>query len=110
MLAPHSLLYAVDKNETALNNFSVALNIQLKKLNIDFIKDAFPFKNLSGILMANSLHYVEDKNAFLLKATASLSQDGYFIIIEYDTDKANRSLISFTNLSAKASCMSPSER
>jgi len=89
LLAPQSTIYAVDKNQTALNSFSVDANIQLQKINIDFIKDDLPFKNLSGILMANSLHYVEDKTAFLLKAKASLAQDGYFLIVEYDTDKAN---------------------
>ena len=89
LLSAQSIIYAVDKNQTALNSFSVDANIQLQKLNIDFIKDEFPFKNLSGILMANSLHYVEDKNAFLLKAKASLAPGGYFIIVEYDTDKAN---------------------
>jgi SAM-dependent methyltransferase len=90
LLAPQSTIYAVDKNQTALNSFSVNSNIQLQKINIDFVNDEFPFKNLSGILMANSLHYVKDKNAFLLKAKASLAHDGYFIIVEYDTEKANR--------------------
>lgn len=89
LLAPLSVIYAVDKSQTALNSFFVDSNIQLEKLNIDFIKDELPFKNLSGILMANSLHYVEDKNAFLLKAKASLAPNGYFIIVEYDTDKVN---------------------
>ena len=98
---PQSVIYAVDKNSTALNSFSIDANIQLQKINIDFIKDEFPFKNLSGILMANSLHYVEDKNAFLLKAKASLAPNGYFIIVEYDTDKANHWVpypISFSSL------------
>jgi len=89
LLAPQSVIYAVDKNKTSLNSFSVDNTIQIKKLNLDFIKDELPFKNLSGILMANSLHYVEDKNDFLLKAKASLAPNGYFIIVEYDTDKAN---------------------
>jgi SAM-dependent methyltransferase len=101
LLAPQSTNYAVDKNQTALNSFSVDANIQLQKINIDFIEDEFPFKNLSGILMANSLHYVKDKTAFLLKAKASLAQDGYFIIVEYDTNKANRWVpypVSFSSL------------
>jgi ubiquinone/menaquinone biosynthesis C-methylase UbiE len=89
MLSPQSLVYAVDKNQTALNSFSVNTDIQLKKINIDFIQDELPFENLSGILMANSLHYVQDKNAFLLKAKATLAPDGYFIIVEYDTDESN---------------------
>ncbi len=101
LLAPQSVIYAVDKSQTALNSFSVDANIQLQKINIDFVKDELPFKNLSGILMANSLHYVEDKNAFLLKAKASLAPDGYFIIVEYDTDKANHWVpypVSFSSL------------
>jgi trans-aconitate methyltransferase len=101
LLSAQSVIYALDKNQTALNSFSVDSNIQLKKMNIDFIKDELPFKNLSGILMANSLHYVEDKNAFLLKAKASLSPNGYFIIVEYDTDKANHWVpypVSFSSL------------
>jgi trans-aconitate methyltransferase len=101
LLAPQSVIYAVDKNQTALNSFSVDANIQLQKINIDFIKDELPFKNLSGILMANSLHYVKDKANFLLKAKASLAQDGYFIIVEYDADKANRWVpypVSFSSL------------
>jgi trans-aconitate methyltransferase len=101
LLAPQSIIYAVDKNQTALNSFLVDSNIQLQKINIDFIKDEFPFKNLSGILMANSLHYVEDKNPFLLKVKASLAPGGYFIIIEYDTDKANHWVpypVSFSSL------------
>ena len=101
LLAPQSVIYAVDKNQTALNSFSVDANIQLQKINIDFIQDEFPFKNLSGILMANSLHYVEEKKAFLLKAKALLAPNGYFIIVEYDTDKANHWVpypVSFSSL------------
>ena len=101
LLMPQSVIYAVDKNSTALNSFSIDANIQLQKINIDFIKDEFPFKNLLGILMANSLHYVEDKNAFLLKAKASFAPNGYFIIVEYDTDKANHWVpypVSFSSL------------
>lgn len=64
LLAPQSVIYAVDKSQTALNSFSVDANIQLQKINIDFVKDELPFKNLSGILMANSLHYVEVKMLF----------------------------------------------
>ncbi len=101
LLAPQSVIYAVDKNQTALKDFSVDSNILLKKLNIDFIKDELPFKNLNGILMANSLHYIQDKNAFLLKAKASLAPDGYFIIVEYDTAEANHWVpypVSFSSL------------
>ncbi len=89
LLAPGSILYAVDKNKNALEHVSVNNDIELKKLVLDFINEPLPFKNLSGILMANSLHYVRDKKAFLLKAKAAFTNDGYFIIVEYDNRLPN---------------------
>ncbi len=84
LLALESVLYAVDKNKNSLNQVSVNEDINLGKFAINFIKEPLPFKNLSGILMANSLHYVRDKHNFLLKAKAALSGNGYFIIVEYN--------------------------
>ena len=56
MLAPKSTLYAVDKDERALKHVSVTTGIELKKIALDFVNEQLPLKNLSGILMANSLH------------------------------------------------------
>lgn len=90
MLAPKSTLYAVDKDERALKHVSVTTGIELKKIALDFVNEPLPLKDLSGILMANSLHYVQDKYSFLLKTKAAMASDGYFIIVEYDNEKANR--------------------
>jgi ubiquinone/menaquinone biosynthesis C-methylase UbiE len=88
-LADESTIIAIDKNAQALKNVVVEKNIQLKKEALNFIEDEFPFKNLSGILMANSLHFVKDKARFLEKCIDCLSDEGYFLIVEYDTDTAN---------------------
>jgi hypothetical protein len=39
--------------------------------------------------MANSLHYVRDKTAFIKNIERSFVQKGSFLIIEYDTEQAN---------------------
>ncbi|MGH2647660.1 MAG: class I SAM-dependent methyltransferase, partial [Ginsengibacter sp.] len=60
-------------------------------------------KELDGILMANSFHYVKDKNGLIEKLKSFLKSDGMFLIVEYDTDKANRWVqfpLSFKNLTS----------
>ena len=39
--------------------------------------------------MANSLHYVKEKDLFIRKTQTYLKEGGCFIIIEYDTEISN---------------------
>ena len=89
LLVEESLIYAVDKNKHSLNNVSVRQGIRLEKIALDFVYDVLPFKGLSGILMANSFHFVKDKNAFINRIFSCLDANGYFIVVEYDTDVVN---------------------
>lgn len=101
LLHEGSLIYAVDKNNRTLNNVIVKQGILLKTLALNFVSDALPFKNLSGSLMANAFHFVKEKHAFIAKLFNCLGEDGYLIIVEYDTDIANAWVpypISFNNL------------
>lgn len=84
-----STIYAVDK---AKQSPIVSMNPEVKIAfrQADFIKDDLPLENISGILMANALHYVEDKPALLRKLKRCLLPSGVFIIIEYDHAKASR--------------------
>ncbi|MEO8711276.1 MAG: methyltransferase domain-containing protein [Parafilimonas sp.] len=101
LLAEESIMYAVDKNKPALNNVFVKDGIKLEKFVLNFAKDDLPFKDLSGILMTNSFHFVKDKNTFIDKAFTCLNEAGYLLIVEYDRDTANPWVpypISFKNL------------
>ncbi len=89
IIAEQSIIYAVDKNKLSLNKVSVKSGIELKKTALNFISDELPFNNLSGIMMANSFHFVKDKITFINKASGCLDANGYFIMIEYDTDISN---------------------
>jgi len=87
LLAKGSTIYAVDENSSALKKINSTGNVIIKTLHSDFINDDLNLVNLDGILMANSLHYVKDKPAFIKKIRSYLKPESTFLVVEYDTDK-----------------------
>jgi trans-aconitate methyltransferase len=91
LIDPKSTIYCVDTNHSSLDEIPNQYHEQvIEKIQADFVKDHLPFEKLDGILMANSLHFVNDKTVFLQKLNSYLQKDSCLIIVEYDTDKANK--------------------
>jgi trans-aconitate methyltransferase len=87
LLQPQSIIHAVDSNNTSLNQIPSSYHsVQIEKQRIDFVSENLNLKNLDGILMANSLHYVRDKKSLVIKLSSSLKQHGSFLFVEYDTE------------------------
>src|SRR3978361_169316 len=72
-LFPESTIYAIDKSMSSFKGKHVPDNIIIKKMESDFVHQISDLKNLDGILMANSLHFVKEKKAFLQDAKDSFS-------------------------------------
>lgn len=89
LLAPGSTIYAWDKGNTSLSPLPNPQQIHIKPGRLDFLEAELPVSGLDGILMANSLHYVRDKPAFIDKVNTHLQENGAFLIVEYETTKAN---------------------
>jgi SAM-dependent methyltransferase len=89
-LAPGSTVHAVDRDARAVGSVPpVAGAVRIATYVSDFTRP-WPFASgLDGILMANSLHFVESQHEFLRRCEASLAPSGRFLIVEYDTDIAN---------------------
>ena len=101
LLKDESTVYAVDKNLSSFHKNSSLKNILIKTVELNFEKTSLPFNNLDGILMANSLHYVKNKNDFIEKTKTCLNKNGCFLIVEYDMETANHWVpypISFSSL------------
>ena len=86
LLSRQSTIYAVDKSPVRLDPPSTIPPVEIKTLQLDFVAKDLPWKGLNGILMANSLHYVRDKNVLIDRLSKTLQPDGQFLIVEYDTD------------------------
>jgi ubiquinone/menaquinone biosynthesis C-methylase UbiE len=88
LLTGSPTIYAVDMDRSALDQIQLPGHTKLVRLHQNFEK-GFHSEPLDGVLMANSLHYVNDKKIYLRKITALLKPDGHLILIEYDTNKRN---------------------
>jgi SAM-dependent methyltransferase len=84
LLGPNAQIVAVDKDARALREIGHGIETRVA----DFTKP-LDFHDLDGIVMANSLHYVRDKQPVLQAVRAMLRPGGRLIIVEYGADRGN---------------------
>lgn len=89
LLHDGSTLYAVDMNSARMDSIRVWQQVTLKKIKADFTRDAWNTEPLNGILMANALHFVRDKEPFLLMLKGKLVPGGKLLVVEYEMEKGN---------------------
>ena len=90
LLAPQSQILAVDKERNSLKAIPDQFKeVTIQKREADFLQEPFPENTWDGILMANSLHYVNQKEPFLTRILTSLKPGGSLLIVEYDTTSSN---------------------
>ncbi len=80
-----STIYAVDIDQSSLNVIDISSkHISVEKLLVDFNSTDLNIEQLDGIVMANSLHFIEEKSNILNRLQKNLKPTGIIIIIEYD--------------------------
>jgi SAM-dependent methyltransferase len=84
LLGPDAHIVAVDKDARALR----AIGHGIETSVADFTKP-LDLRDLDGIVMANSLHYVRDRQPVLQWVRAMLRPGGRLIIVEYGADRGN---------------------
>ncbi|MEO5998042.1 MAG: methyltransferase domain-containing protein [Chitinophagaceae bacterium] len=89
LLPPGGFVYSIDKTDIVLKKQVNPNNITVRQLRLNFDTDELNLHNLDGILMANSLHFVKNKQALILKLAKNLKPEGSFLIVEYNTDSSN---------------------
>lgn len=87
LLPEESTVYAIDKTDDfdyGYRNPNAKANILFRLQDINH--DAFDLPLLDGVLMANVLHYIQDKLTFLQKLKGQLKPGASIVVVEYDTD------------------------
>ena len=87
LLQPGSTIYAIDRHPTIAQQLT-SNQVSIQPQKNDFVKKDLGLRDLDGLLMANSFHYVKDKPALLKTLKAILRPAHYFLIVEYDRTKA----------------------
>jgi SAM-dependent methyltransferase len=92
LLASGSVVHAVDVDDTALAGIASKRDgVSIVTHHADFTQQVWPFDALlDGILMANSLHYVREQEAFIRGCETHLTAHGCFIVVEYDFERPNQ--------------------
>ena len=84
ILGPEAHIIAVDTDRRALRSIDSRFETRVA----DFTQP-LDLRDLDGVLMANSLHFVRDKEAVLELVRRMIRPGGRLIIVEYGTDSGN---------------------
>lgn len=88
ILPAGSKIIAIDDNAAALRQIRSGDAVNISTLAADFTKP-LSLPPLHGVLMANSLHFVQDKRSFLELLKTYLHPAGQILLVEYDLKKGN---------------------
>jgi len=91
LLPAGSTIHAMDRDRSALRRIPSAHHgVRIATHHGDFASQSWPFADLDGILMANSLHYVADPARFIRACESQMKRPFRLLIVEYDTNEPNR--------------------
>lgn len=88
-----STIYSLDTDEYRLERQKKEFSEKYPNTNVIYLQRDFTkyleITGLDGILMANSLHFTEDKVSLLKKLINYLKSSGRLVLVEYNADKGN---------------------
>lgn len=88
LLAPGSTIYAVDWDRRTLEGIPDQYDgVEIRKIVGDLQSSTLRLPPADGILMANTLHFIQEQQALLRRL---LSEADRFLIVEYERHRPHR--------------------
>jgi ubiquinone/menaquinone biosynthesis C-methylase UbiE len=88
MLPPGSSITAVDRDHQHLAD-TMGQDVAVSFQRTDFVIEDLYLSPVDGILMANVLHFVKDKEALIRKLELLFKSQPRFLVVEYDRHQPN---------------------
>ena len=86
-------IFSIDKNKSRLETQDKSFASLFPQSLVRFVAADFTMHvelpPLDGILMANSLHYVQEQAVFLTRIRDYLKPDGKLVLVEYNTEEGS---------------------
>lgn len=113
LLGPEAEIFSIDKDKSALEEQKQSFRDRFPNSNVHFIQGDFTqslnpstlpttgltvsqspvsglsISSLDGIVMANALHFIRDKEHLLRALRGYLKPNGRFVLVEYNVDSGN---------------------
>ncbi|MEQ8425566.1 MAG: methyltransferase domain-containing protein [Cyclobacteriaceae bacterium] len=88
LLGSGSKIWAIDKLTQYLAVSRGEAKIEFVQADIE--RQQLSLKDLDGIILANTLHYIKEQSEFLGRLKTYLKKSGKIVLVEYDTEKSNQ--------------------
>lgn len=93
LIGPAGRIHSVDRDRGALGEQERRMRGRFPAVAVDYVVADFAWPldlpALDGVVMANSLHFLREKEEVLRLVRAYLRPRGRLILVEYDSDRGN---------------------
>lgn len=93
LIGAGGVIYSIDKDQGALAGQERTTRAQYPNVTLHYVTADFTkpldLPLLDGAVMANSLHFVRDKDTVIQRIKSHLRPNGRLLLVEYNTDRGN---------------------